>query len=211
MSSLKSLTEQILRILSSGNISDDINWDEREIAKAIGQSRDRRMRLFILETSKMDGEIAVTPDMLSVYKNVTVSKDSDLNQYYSELPVGILAGLPYDMGIYHISLMQDQQNSFKRVPNGGVSLYHGLEASNLEGNTGFYYESGRVYYTNYLEEWYPGRVLMKLVAKTDDIDLDAEIPMPAEMELDVVNEVISLYGASQQQRKDTTNDSEDNR
>ena len=113
--------------------------------------------------------------------------------------------LPRDMGILHVSYTKDQYNAFIRMPNGSVGLFGNLPSSRLLGREGFWVEYDRVYYN---ENVNPNldKVLVKLVVVSKDIPPDALFPMPAELEGDVVRDVVQLYTMMRNALHDEEND-----
>ena len=198
-----------MRILSGGYVTKDTEFDIREIMLAVEQSRDRLVKQEVMSTSfsntsayvDMSGVIG---NFISVYNNVSIAEDTDKDLRYSVLPATPLA-LPDDKGIYQISYEKDQRNTFIRMPNGSVGLFGNLPSSRLLGREGFWVEYDRVYYN---ENVNPNldKVLVKLVVVSKDIPPDALFPMPAELEGDVVRDVVQLYTMMRNALHDEEND-----
>ena len=142
----KQLAEQVIRILNSGDVTNDNSIDPRELLLAIEQERDRLVRLRLFE-SLSQGEGDIPGDVVSTFDSITIKKDAVKNLLYSSLP-GRIMSLPRDMGILHVSYTKDQYNAFIRMPNGSLSLYNGLVSSMIGGRGGYWLEGDRIYYND---------------------------------------------------------------
>ena len=101
----KQLAEQVIRILNSGDVTNDNSIDPRELLLAIEQERDRLVRFRLFE-SLSAGEGDIPGDVVSTFDNITIKKDTVKNLLYSSLP-GRIMSLPRDMGILHVSYTKD--------------------------------------------------------------------------------------------------------
>tara|TARA_Y100000592_G_C5387412_1_gene276506 strand:- start:165 stop:809 length:645 start_codon:yes stop_codon:yes gene_type:complete len=205
----RKLAEQCMRILSGGYVTKDTEFDIRELMLAVEQSRDRLVKQEVMNTSfsntsafvDMSGVIG---NFISVYDNVQIVQDAAKNLKYSTLPATPLA-LPDDKGVYHVSYMEDQRNSFIRMPNGSIGLFGNLPSSRLLGREGYWVEGDKIYFN---ENVNPNlnKVLVKLVVVAKDIPADVIFPMPAELEADVVRDVVQLYTVMRNALHDEQND-----
>lgn len=208
MKSLRQMAEQILRLLAGGDIPSDFEIKEGEIILAIGQERDKLVRLRKFEDEKMGSEYAISPSFLSIYNSVEIKKDETRDLYYSELP-GKPMSLTRDEGVWEISFTQGDWDSFKRIPTGSTSLFNGLEASNLEGHIGYTREGEKIYYRGMPKDLSSNKVLMKLVLDSGSVDPNDPLPMPSDMEADVINLVLRRFMPSVTKPDDKLNDSND--
>ena len=80
----KQLAEQIIRILNSGDTTNDNSIDPRELLLAIEQERDRLVRIRLFESLQM-GEMIVAGDVISSFDNVLpvgIDIESGINTYW---------------------------------------------------------------------------------------------------------------------------------
>lgn len=200
----KQLAEQILRILNSGDISHDNSIDPRELLLAIEQERDRVVRLRLFESMQM-GNPTIPGDIVSAFDSIKIKKDTVKNLLYSDLP-GRIMSLPEDKGVTHVSYTKDQYNAFVRMPNGSLSLYNGLLSSMIGGRGGYWVEGDRLYYNSSVDDCCGNTVIIKMVMNSGDVDPNEKFPIPADLESEVIKNVIALYAPMKQLPNDEQND-----
>lgn len=203
------LAEQCMRILSGGYVTRDTEFDIREIMLAVEQARDRLVKQEVMSTSFSSTSAfvdtsGVLGNYISVYDNVDILEDNNKELRYSLLPAMPLA-LPDDKGVYHVSYQKDQRASFVRMPNGSLGLYANLPSSRLLGKEGFWVEHDKIYYNDNVGFGLE-KILLKLVVVSKDIPPDSPFPMPAELESDVVRDVVELYTVMRNAVHDEQND-----
>lgn len=200
----RQLAEQILRILHGGDISEDAQIDERELFINIDQVRAKLIKEEIV-ANKKSGILDISGDYISSYEDLTIVKDDKKNLYYSVIPVKYVI-LPDDIGLYQVSLMQGQESPFIRVANGTMGLFSGLHAFHLGGRVGYWVEKDRVYYHNFSDKLKDSKILLKLVASVEDFNPNEELPIPADRELELLQQVLQIYGVHTQVPQDKKND-----
>lgn len=203
MITLNSMAEQILRILSGGDIPDDFEFQPEDIIMSITQYQGAFLYEALADKSRKNPG-AIPPELLTVYRDVAVSYDSGLALYYSSLPSGYM-GLPFDKGVFHVSGMQGQMVPWMRIASGSYGLYHGLEAGCVAGKKSYWVEGDRLYYQNVTPD--DTKVLIKMVAKPSDIDPDDELPISTDHMARIVEAVVSLYAKAMAGPHDSANDS----
>lgn len=196
------LAEQAQRILLSGHVTDDREISLQELLLHVAQTFAYAVRTRFFE-SKAIGEEHVNGVYVYAFEDVAVKKDSKKNLYYSLIPASYI-DLPRDLGVFQVSLMEDQENVFVPVPNGFLGLYRGMAAANLQGRSGYWVESGRIYFVNVQDP--TCKVLMKLVASIADVDEDTEIDIPDDIQNMIVRSTVELYIMERQAMKDLTSD-----
>lgn len=197
------LAEQILRILNSGNPTNDNDIDIREIMLAIEQERDRLVRLRLFESLKL-GDDTIPGDVISSFDNILIKKDHDKDMLYSELP-GNPMSLPNDYGVWQVSYQKNQRDTFIRMPNGGMGLYGNLLASALGGREGFFVEGKKIYYNDNVQ-CCGSKILLKMVLSSGAISDDENFPIPSDLEAEVIRNILQLYGMTKQMPNDEQND-----
>ena len=200
----KQLAEQVIRILNSGDVTNDNSIDPRELLLAIEQERDRLVRFRLFE-SLSAGEGDIPGDVVSTFDNITIKKDTVKNLLYSSLP-GRIMSLPRDMGILHVSYTKDQYNAFIRMPNGSLSLYNGLLSSMIGGRGGYWLEGDRLYYNDGVDDCCGNTVIIKMVMNSGDVNPDDIFTIPSDLESEVIKNVIALYSPMKTIPNDEQND-----
>ena len=184
------LAEQVLRLLNSGDITHDSSIDGRELLLAIEQERDRLIRQRLTE-SMAQGEGTIPGDVKHLL--------------YSQLP-GRPLSLFDDKGIVHVSYTADQANAFVRIANGNLSLYNGLLSSDIGGRGGYWLEGDRIYYNSNVDDCCGNTVIIKMIMNAGDVDPSQPFPIPADLESEVIRNVLQLYGSTKAVPNDEVND-----
>ena len=141
---LNQMAELIQRMIENNDHGATRRYDKREIVLHIKAALAELMQAK-MEKEKAIGYSDIDGNMIVTYKNQTVTKDTDLDLYYTILPSTPLS-LPDNQGVYQVSLMKGQGEVFIPMTNGMVGLLHGLDASCLEGQIGYYIENGKIMY-----------------------------------------------------------------
>lgn len=203
------LAEQALRILSGGDIQKDSDTQIREMMKVISQARDMLVRQELWQLMTMGDIIDISGEYISTYDDVKVSYDERKKVMYSTLPAQYI-NLPRNMGVYHISLMEDQFNAFIPTHAHFRSLYNNLQSQRLEGRIGYWIEGDKIYYQGIDKTDHIPEVCMKLIVASNEIDDEDEMfPIPPDKELDVIKLALELYGMQKQIPNDQINDNID--
>ncbi len=197
------LAEQVLRLLNSGNPTQDNDTDIREIILAIEQERDRLVRLRLFESLQL-GEGTVPGDVISSFDNVLIQKDHDRDMLFSELP-GNPMSLPNDYGVWQVSYQKNQRDTFIRMPNGAMGLYGDLPSAHLGGRDGFFVEGDKIFYNDNVT-CCGDKILLKMVLSSGNISNDDSFPIPSDLETEVVRNVFQLYIVQKQSPNDEQND-----
>ena len=184
------LAEQVLRLLNSGDITHDSSIDGRELLLAIEQERDRLIRQRLTE-SMAQGEGTIPGHVKHLL--------------YSQLP-GRPLSLFDDKGIVHVSYTADQANAFVRIANGNLSLYNGLLSSDIGGRGGYWLEGDRIYYNSNVDDCCGNTVIIKMIMNAGDVDPSQPFPIPADLESEVIRNVLQLYGSTKAVPNDEVND-----
>mgnify|MGYP003606629193 CR=1 FL=1 len=174
------ICDEVLRKLSRFNYSkSDMNFERRDVAFHINGGIAAAVIAHFNGMYNLGEKGVVDPGFLTTYEDVPVLFDAKRQLHYSNLP-GLPIAMENNLGVYEISPMQDQYNTFFIQRAASAGLYSGLYASNMDGNTMARQEGKKVFYTNIKKgqcEIEP--VLMLLVVDTFDLDMSDEIPMPA--------------------------------
>lgn len=203
------LADQVLRILSGGDIQRDSNTQIREAMRIVAQARDMVVRQEVWSLMKQADDFDIPGEYITTFNNVEVKKDEDKDILYSVVPAQFI-NLPRNMGIYQVSLMKDQFNSFIPVRPSFRSMYNGLGGFCLEDRIGYWVEGNRIYYQGMVDSDDINKVCIKEIVSSSEIDDEDEaFPIPPDKEIDVINIALEIYGYQKQVKKDEINDSID--
>lgn len=202
--SKKQLAEQIVRILSGGNITADNELQIKEVALYVNQAFGSIVRNRMFQ-NRAEGDDFVNGSYIYSFKDVPVTKDTDLDLYYAEMPASTI-DLPNDMGIHFVGYMQDQTSPFIRVPNGFLGVSKGLRSAWLEGQAGYYQDGNNLFIVNCKVDEIPCKLLVKLLVAYGNIDDCDELSMPLDIQDEVMAKALQLYGAAKDVKKDVVND-----
>ena len=126
--------------------------------------------------------------------------DKNRDRKYIEFPFSIL-GMSNGMGIFQVSLTQEDEGSFVSVAPGMLSTYSVLEAGGAANRTLYWVEGKRIYFKNLKP--YAEYVLLKAVPSIfNNLREDEEIPQPYDFD----NILIDGVTASLQEQKYTPED-----
>ena len=184
------MAEQVLRLIAGGDSSPDLKLDVRDVELLIDEALGYVIKASFWENRK-SGESEINSDFVTAFEDVEVRQDAKKNLRYSELPAKKII-LPNDMGVYQVSRMEDQENTFKRMPNGALGIFKGLPAADLEGEIGYFVEGDRIYYNKNLDFNYQKKVLIKMVVSASSLDDDATLPIPGDMELQLLELIVKF-------------------
>lgn len=197
------LAEQVIRRLNGGDSSVESQYDKREIILFIEQALAALVKSEFMASLRIAGP-HIGSQYISSFINVPILRDEDRDEVYSIIPHDYV-NLPNDRGIQQVSMMKDQTSAFVPVRNGSTALFSKSPASRLEGRIGFYPEGNRIYYKKDLLKDGCDKVLIKLIVPSpSELDDDDPYPIPTDMQLPVINEVLKLMGV--QVQTDDVND-----
>jgi len=203
-SSKQKYGEELIKLLNGGNYTPDSKITLRQAMLYVSQARDKLVRNY-LWNSRDDMDDFIYGGFITSYTVVT-AKDVSRNSYYATLPVRPI-WLPNNEGIFQVGFPQDEVNSFIPMPTGAMQIYGSLDSSFLEGNIGYYPEKDRIYLYG-LEES-DCELLVKIIPAGEDLgDLDY-FPIAPDLEMEMMQEAMSIAGFQRQQKQDTINDNAD--
>ena len=198
------LAEQARRIILGGHPTPDSGAKMQELMLYVSQAFSSIVsRIFFV--GKNEGESYVNGNFIYPFEDIKVEKDPVQDKFFSELPATTVT-LPYDIGIFQISLEKDQGRVFVPVANGFSGLTEGLEVGLLEGRIAYYLEKNRVYYDNMEEINKVDKVLMKLVAPLGSVEDEDEINVNDDVQKEIVEMTVGLYRNQEATPHDEQND-----
>jgi hypothetical protein len=131
----RQIAEVIMGRLNGGKANRDSKVTIRDAMFAIDEARNKLIRDMFNEAYREHGEWDMTFEVLQEYY-VTSKYDDKKKIWYVELPVSVI-DLYEGRGVYHVSRTGEEYNDFVPQKSGSVSLFHGLEANNIEGQKGY--------------------------------------------------------------------------
>lgn len=197
------LAEQIQRIYARYSDKENIDrsLDSREIYLLIEQAMNRVLKAQTFERFT-DGYINIPECQLTVYSDVLVLGGTALS--YVPLPA-IPLSLPMDMGIWKVCPagkpyetyipISSQDWSVMGVAYTNGTQTDGINTSYLEQQIGYYIDNKRIYFTKNIDNTRVDiYLLVNDFTQVGDLDL---LPLSAEYELDVMQEVFRMLGMGQ--------------
>lgn len=189
------LIESVYLNLSGGKLSDDIHIQREDIETYLPAAiswaivkKDRIDKRDSMEEGIINN--AVTADLTHTYLVDTIKEDSKRGLDYIDLPVPIQS-LDNNRGVVSMFPTKGDQ-SFRKV--GGPTHFQGLGIA-LSAVTLFWYEKttdgDRIYIKN--KSPFVKEVYVQLVPSIPDLDNDDTLPIPAGMEVEIIDLCIKFF------------------
>ena len=195
-STIGRISEQIQRIVSGGNPASTQRVTLPEIRIAIGQVINRLLKMERINNYNEGERTPVVDAAIAEYDNVSVSAYKDTSS--CTLPVTPLH-LTRGRGVWHVSLVDSPHEPFIPLQPGQWALVknHRL-LGELGGLTGYEVRGNKLIFTKNLLDQDIEYVLVRLLVNDFDSYSDTDIlPIPADMEMTVIEEVLKLLGVWQ--------------
>lgn len=208
------ITEIILNMKSGGQVSSNYKIDPSHVIKVV----DMALAYLISKhyfISKEAGE-DIDGSFITAFPNNIVYFDNTRKEYFILLPARIIK-LPggNDKGLRQISGPASQDNVFIKNPNNSSGTMSGLESSGLLGKIGYYLEGSKVFFVDRnrsIDGNTNGKikavsnVMVKMVASVDGYDDDEPLPVPADMEMELLTLCKSMFDEEKMTPVDNSND-----
>jgi len=146
-------------------------------------------------------------EFITTFKNVSVLKDEDTDEMYSELPAPLIS-LKKDRGLHRVSEMKNKENAFAKALNGSDDVFSILDVHYLINKTEYRLEGNRIYYRNLGTS--VKKVLIKMVAGISELDADAPIPIPLSLEDEFLSRILEYLKEEKMTPQNKYNDSNPN-
>ena len=199
---LSTIAEQVRRLISGGDPSDDSQLDIRDIGLAAQEVRVAIISEKI-EKGLKNSEMSIDGSYLTILESVPILYDEKKDTFYSDIPVQY-AALPNGMGIWRVSLMKDKFNNFVRIATGGTSMYARMETLGISTRKAYENKGTRLEYLNVTED--NKEVLMEVIGMAEDFDEDTQFPMPANILAQVVTGVMQIVAPQVEIPQEKSND-----
>lgn len=188
------LAEQVVRIFNGGEIPVATKLKINEAKIAVEQCLNKILKMEYLNTNIPFGEMIPNGAAIATYEGIAVEQYGTRSK--STLPAMPLK-LPRGIGVYQIFDPANMDCPFIPLEMGQQGLLSTQPLiNNLLGQVGYEWYGMDIIYTTDLTQPDPIEVTMRLVVLdiTQYTDWDI-LPIPPEMEMDVITEVLKLYGA----------------
>lgn len=204
-----SLSEQIMRMLSSFDRSRAEQVDQREVIILIDQFVNEKASSDYFATLKISKDKSPNASDVTTFFNVEVKFETDTDRTYCDLPSTYIK-LPDDRGIYSVCPMKDMADQFIAIRPNSIWAYGSSHASFLSGSKGYYPEGGnKIYFDQNLLQLTPpiSKLMIKeFIASSSSISNTAPYPISLEEEKYVVLEVFKLLAGVNMMPHDKVND-----
>lgn len=225
MSSIRIISEQILRILNGGNIPRDSAFNEQDVQYMV---RDTAAKLIKGEwfSERNEGGKTIDSRYVVTFDNLEVKIDDKTGENYINIPVTNYIRLPYGAGIRSIRPDNSGTTRTKRtkyvetrafipISNRFLDIYFQLPVESLEGIYGGMVRGTKMYFTKRygktLKQYDINKMTMDIVTVSPEaISVDEDLPIAAELLQQLKTEVIEIMTAGKPQVVDTIDDQNPN-
>jgi hypothetical protein len=193
----RQIAEQVLRILNGGDYSvSDSKWDIREIELVVSQNSAKLFRNRIYEQYTL-GEGNSLGQYVATFRGVPVKDDTDRNLKYIDIPAKYLS-LPRERGVNSIGPEKNEFVKFIPCELGILNIYGTRNAPFLQGNTGYWVEGMKAYFT---KDDTKGPLVVKLVT-TDTVEEN----IPEDLQADIIALTLQYFQAKPEDKLNNANE-----
>ena len=201
MATKKQIAEQCMRIVSGGHLKPDRTIDIREVMLHLDQLRDARCRLDTLNNVK-GGDYSVAEDYMVYATGLTTAADAVTGQESVTLPSPVL-NLPYGLGLYQVNPTSDFEEAYAIVTPGHNALLASSHAMERASKGYCWLIGGKIYFKNVANAL---AVTALYVPTSKDIAEDADYPVPPDVEAELLQQLVQMFGVQQQVPHDELED-----
>ena len=207
MNTIRSISEQILRILNGGNIPRDSQFHELDAQYLV---RDTASKLIKGEwfSERNEGGKNIDGRYVVTFTNLEVKVDSITGENYIDMPVTNYIRLPYGAGIRSVRPWNAATTRTKRtktielrafipIPNRFEDIYFQLPAGSLEGIYGWMVRGKKMMFTKRYDKTllqYEIKAVSMDIVTVDPkaIGVDEELPISGELLQQLKTEVLEI-------------------
>lgn len=189
------ISEQVIRILKGSDNPNASKVRIQEVIELIGQVVNKLLKAEHY-VQMNEGDVVPNAYILATYENVPVTQYK-INYSKATLPA-VPVRLPKNMGVFHISKTDDPFNPFIPVPSGIFTMVSAEPLiSTVLGQIAYEVYGNLIVFTTDLTTAVPAitevmiRLVVMDVSQLTDYD---PLPIPADMEVDVIAGVLKLLG-----------------
>lgn len=211
----KGQISQLIRSMAAGGQpSSNYKIDSREVSRIADMAYSTLISKHYA-IARTDGD-DIDGAFIRSYPETEIKYNKTRDEYYICLPakmVKLYGG--NDKGLRQISGNKGQKTPFTKLQNGAQGASSPLESSGLIGKIGYYVESDKVYFVDNNKDLDGNvnlkirgmkSVMVKMVASIDEFDDDDELPIPSDMELELITSVQQIFREQKQTPVDDNND-----
>lgn len=190
------LAEEILKMLSGGDIQAATNISLNEVKISIGQVANSLLKIEHFQVNEKMGEKIPNGAVLGLYEGIPYTSYST-GKSKAHLPIKPLK-LPRNMGCFSIFRTSDPINEFIPLQMGQSNLINSLPLINtLLGQVGYENYGMELVFTKDLAQLFPNDTLSMRLAIFDISEYGDYDPLPIlpEQEWQIKQEVIKLYSS----------------
>ena len=192
------ITDQILRLYTGGNPSDDKEISRDDINLLVGQVINRLLKTEHMAVNMQAGEMFPPHTLITTYY-VDLTSNSAQNEFvHAYLPVMPIS-LPRNMGVWSVTNSAGTRNEYIPIQSGQHSLVSSQDQLKfLETQVGYWVEGGVINFLTDITEspFNVTKVRIQLLVSDPTILGEYDyLAIPAEMEEAVVKEVLTIIGA----------------
>lgn len=184
MTTLNIISEQVNRIYSRYIDKDNEKIDLREIKRLVSQVVNKMFKLEHFELRDIVGTAIGTYEY---------TREQDSDGYFVTLGISPIS-LPKEMGIHRVYKKGCPQKPYIPIRSGDFDIVQGTPTQYIEGQTGYWLDGMKIRFTNKSGE---DIVVKKIVNDPSNSDGNLPLPVPSDMEHDVIAGVLQLLGLGQ--------------
>lgn len=225
MSTIRILSEQILRILNGGNVPRDSQFHELDVQYLV---RDTAAKLAKGEwfSERNEGGRSIDSRYVVPFTGLEVKVDDNTQENYIDIPVTSWIRLPYGAGIRSVRPDNTGTTRTKRtkvvetrafipIPNRFQDIFFNLPAESLEGMYGWMVRGLKIYFTKRygktLKEYEINTITIDIVTMDPKaISVDQDLPLSGELLQQLKTEVIEIMSQGKPTIVDTIDDQNPN-
>lgn len=202
------LTDQILRLYTGGNPSDDKEISRADVDLLVGQVINQILKKEYVASNISQGEMFPPHTLVTTYKT-EVKADSAVLHPYATLPVMPIS-LPRNMGVWRVVAIPNNDNDDPPAVNTGSELipiqsgqYSAISTQEqtkyLENQVGYWSEGNKIFFTRDVlndKDFEFDKVFISLLVIDPTVLGEFDyLAIPAEHEDSIIKECLTILGA----------------
>jgi hypothetical protein len=211
--SLNIFADRIIKLLE-GRLSSENRLDRREVVRMI---RDAINHVLMAEIKRayVEGEKTIDVHYVATFRNLDIVQDDDTEMYYTLIPTSFVS-LYNQQGIQQVTpITREGARGDALIPlsPGEMEIYRNLPAGSLEGLWAYEIDRDRIWYLQndrgeeIIRKY--SEVDMRVVTiNYENIDDDAQIPIPGELYKTIMDTVLDTCIKGFQLPVDRVNDNQ---
>lgn len=181
--------------------SADVNIKRIDIRAYLPAAINFALRKQYYLDKQQEEETSLPNSFIATYENVEIKLNEDRGLRYIDLPARVVP-FPKDMGINVVAPMKGNDDFFRMDGPYQDSHYDGYISK-----TRYFLEGSRIYFKNLSGA--ACKVLVRMMGSIDEFDDDAEAPIPAGLEPEVIQITYEFLTGQRMMPQDNTNNHSD--